>query len=189
MCESNVVINKQIVRVLGQDGKDATDLRASTNTVIPVGPGAGWDFTAALDNTKNGAINLVSGSERGARFTSKTSNGGQVKWGVNYKTDNVYETADITVNETAQENFDFYQAKCTKTSFDGQKLGEMTITDPSRFKLPQLGRLQTWECDVQNRQRVPQTTSPKYSYELFKTVTNSRQLLSLIHISEPTRRS
>ena len=38
VCESNVVINKQIVRVLGQDGKDATDLRATTNTVIPVGP-------------------------------------------------------------------------------------------------------------------------------------------------------
>ena len=176
VCESNVVINKQIVRVLGQDGKDATKLDDTTNTVIPVGPGAGWDFTAALDNTKNGAINLVSGSERGARFTSKTSNGGQVKWGVNYKTDNVNETADITVNETAQENFDFYQAKCTKKTFDGRKLGEITITDPAKFNLPQLGRLQTWECDVQNRQRTPQTTSPKYSYELFKTVTNSQQL-------------
>lgn len=177
VCESNVVINKQIVRVLDQNGKDATDLRATTNTVIPVGPGAGWDFTAALDNTKNGTINLVSGSERGAKFTSKTSSGGQVKWGVNYKTENVNETADITVNETAQENFDFYQAKCTKKSFDGRQLGrEVTITDPAQFKLPQLGRLQTWECDVQNRQRVPQTTSPKYSYELFKTVTNSQQL-------------
>lgn len=178
VCESNVVINKQIVRVLGQDGKDAPaeKLHASTNTVIPVGPGAGWDFTAALDKPKNGTINLVSGSERGAKFTSKTSNGGQVKWGVNYKTDNVYETADITVNETAQENFDFYQAKCTKTSFDGRKLDEKTFTDPAEFKLPQLGRLQTWECDVQNRQRVPQTTSPNYSYELFKTVTNSQQL-------------
>ena len=175
VCESNVVINKQIVRVLGQDGKDATDLRASTNTVIPVGPGAGWDFTAALDNTKNGAINLVSGSERGARFTSKTSNGGQVKWGVNYRTDNVNETADITVNETAQENFDFYQAKCTKKTFDGRKLGEITITDPAKFNLPQLGRLQTWECDVQNRQRTPETSTPRDSYELFKTVTNSAQ--------------
>lgn len=175
VCESNVVINKQIVRVLGQDGKDATDLRASTNTVIPVGPGAGWDFTAALDNTKNGAINLVSGSERGARFTSKTSNGGQVKWGVNYKTDNVNETADITVNEAQRENFDFYQAKCTRKSFDGRKLGEVTITDPARFKLPQLGRLQTWECDVQNRQRTPETSTPRDSYELFKTVTNSAQ--------------
>lgn len=176
VCESNVVINKQIVRVLGQDGKDATDLRASTNTVIPVGPGAGWDFTAALDNTKNGAINLVSGSERGARFTSKTSNGGQVKWGVNYKTDNVNETADITVNEAQRENFDFYQAKCTKKTFDGRKLGdEITITDPAKFKLPQLGRLQTWECDVQNRQRTPETSTPRDSYELFKTVTNSAQ--------------
>lgn len=176
VCESNVVINKQIVRVLGQDGKDATDLRAATNTVIPVGPGAGWDFTAALDDTKNGTINLVNGGERGAEFTSKTSSGGQVKWGVNYKTDNVNETADITVNEAAQENFDFYQAKCTKKTFDGRKLGEITITDPAKFNLPQLGRLQTWECDVQNRQRTPQTTSPKYSYELFKTVTNSQQL-------------
>lgn len=179
VCESNVVINKQIVRVLGQDGKDAPaeKLHASTNTVIPVGPGAGWDFTAALDNTKNGTINLVSGSERGAKFTSKTSSGGQVKWGVNYKTDNVNETADITVSEAAQENFDFYQAKCTKKTFDGRKLGdEITITDPAKFNLPQLGRLQTWECDVQNRQRTPQTTSPKYSYELFKTVTNSQQL-------------
>lgn len=179
VCESNVVINKQIVRVLGQDGKDAPaeKLHASTNTVIPVGPGAGWDFTAALDNTKNGTINLVSGSERGAKFTSKTSSGGQVKWGVNYKTDNVNETADITVNEAAQENFDFYQAKCTKKTFDGRKLDELpVITDPTNFKLPQLGRLQTWECDVQNRQRTPQTTSPKYSYELFKTVTNSQQL-------------
>lgn len=177
VCESNVVINKQIVRVLGQDGKDAPaeKLHASTNTVIPVGPGAGWDFTAALDNTKNGAINLVSGSERGARFTSKTSNGGQVKWGVNYKTDNVNETADITVNEAQRENFDFYQAKCTRKSFDGRKLGEVTITDPARFKLPQLGRLQTWECDVQNRQRTPETSTPRDSYELFKTVTNSAQ--------------
>lgn len=175
VCESNVVINKQIVRVLGQDGKDATDLRATTNTVIPVGPGAGWDFTAALDDTKNGAINLVSGSERGARFTSKTSNGGQVKWGVNYKTDKVNETADITVNEAAQENFDFYQAKCTKKTFDGRKLGEITITDPTKFNLPQLGRLQTWECDVQNRQKTPETSTPRDSYELFKTVTNSAQ--------------
>lgn len=175
VCESNVVINKQIVRVLGQDGKDATDLRASTNTVIPVGPGAGWDFTAALDNTKNGPINLVSGSERGARFTSKTSNGGQVKWGVNYKTDNVNETADITVNEAQRENFDFYQAKCTRKSFDGRKLGEVTITDPAKFNLPQLGRLETWECDVQNRQRTPETSTPGDSYELFKTVTNSAQ--------------
>lgn len=176
VCESNVVINKQIVRVLGQDGKDATDLRATTNTVIPVGPGAGWDFTAALKNTKNGTINLVSGSERGAKFTSKTSSGGQVKWGVNYKTDSVNETADITVNEAAQENFDFYQAKCTKKTFDGRKLGdEITITDPAKFNLPQLGRLQTWECDVQNRQRTPETSTPRDSYELFKTVTNSAQ--------------
>ena len=176
VCESNVVINKQIVRVLGQDGKDATDLRATTNTVIPVGPGSGWDFTAALKNTKNGTINLVNGSERGAKFTSKTSSGGQVKWGVNYKTDNVNETADITVNEAAQENFDFYQAKCTKKTFDGRKLGdEITITDPAKFNLPQLGRLQTWECDVQNRQRTPETSTPRDSYELFKTVTNSAQ--------------
>lgn len=176
VCESNVVINKQIVRVLGQDGKDATDLRATTNTVIPVGPGSGWDFTAALKNTKNGTINLVNGSERGAKFTSKTSNGGQVKWGVNYKTDNVNETADITVNETAQQNFDFYQAKCTKKTFDGRKLGdEITITDPAKFNLPQLGRLQTWECDVQNRQKTPETSTPRDSYELFKTVTNSAQ--------------
>lgn len=176
VCESNVVINKQIVRVLGQDGKDAKDLRAATNTVIPVGPGAGWDFTAALDKPKNGTVNLVSGSERGAEFTSKTSSGGQVKWGVNYKTDNVNETADIIVNETAQENFDFYQAKCIKRSFDGKILDEETFTGPSQFKLPQLGRLQTWECDVQNRQRTPQTTPPTDSYELFKTVTNSQQL-------------
>lgn len=177
VCESNVVINKQIVRVLGQDGKDAsaTDLHASTNTVIPVGPGAGWDFTAALDNTKNGTINLVSGSERGAKFTSKTSSGGQVKWGVNYKTDNVYETADITVNETAQENFDFYQAKCTKKTFDGRKLGEKTITDPAKFNLPQLGRLQTWECDVQNRQRTPETPTDNYAYEMYKQVKDYKQ--------------
>ena len=176
VCESNVVINKQIVRVLGQDGKDAKDLRAATNTVIPVGPGAGWDFTAALDNDKNGTINLVSGSERGAKFTSKTSSGGQVKWGVNYKTDKVNETADITVNESAQENFDFYQAKCTKKSFDGRQLGNpLTITDPANFKLPQLGRLQTWECDVQNRQKTPETPSGNYGYEMFKTVKDWKQ--------------
>lgn len=178
VCESNVVINKQIVRVLGQDGKDAevNHLHDATNTVIPVGPGAGWDFTAALDNTKNGTINLVSGSERGAKFTSKTSSGGQVKWGVNYKTDNVNETADITVNETAQENFDFYQAKCTKKSFDGRQLGrEVTITDPAQFKLPQLGRLQTWECDVQNRQRTPETPTGNYAYEMYKQVKDYKQ--------------